>query len=86
MGSYGMLAKRVLETEMPVMVQVFRPKSKLGKFLFFFLFLFFIFVASICMVLIFFFLLMKFFGAVLFQNICFGDYGWFFFFFLRFKN
>lgn len=30
MGSYGMLAKRAVETEMPVMVQVFRPKPQLG--------------------------------------------------------
>lgn len=30
MGSYGKLAKRAVETDMPVMVQVLRPKLQLG--------------------------------------------------------
>lgn len=31
MGSYGKLARRALETEMPVMVQVFRLESQVGS-------------------------------------------------------
>lgn len=30
MGSNGQLARRVVETDMPIMVQVFRPKPQLG--------------------------------------------------------
>lgn len=30
MGSYGKLAKRAVETDMPVMVQVWRPKTPTG--------------------------------------------------------
>lgn len=30
MGSYGQLARRAVETDMPVMVQVLRPKLQLG--------------------------------------------------------